>query len=441
MLRSIVQLALLVRFCMAASHTQDVAKPAKRPWCMNTKTKILHMKDLQLPNGDCDVVTDDLTGVVTYESNKQWERDSPCLKNYFHVACEMYPATPKFDPVVGKDVCILENNDGSYWPVDIQVHQDSPDSLVVFAEHKGGASCDEPFTGIWLIAAENTNAVDISKVIGNLSNGTERILFVAEGNHLDKVQTHLAQMQPKPMFAHVIEYTEHRPQALYNTLLEFLASGPENPVKKVIWVLQPGTVPNPKMLQRVAALLKQDTEVVKEWFNDTCTLGDYETPELCQEHRVNSWRLYRTVTWGRCPTDQNQTVEDLFLNFKKMNPLVQKVSNLLAGCDHHGLDSRLHKQLVQAIGCAREYPPRCPNEGGNSMRCKVRQLEYYNSMICAGTFLLVAIVVAIVAFVYKKFPHLLDRKMVEKASKDAAEGMTRVLMRAGEGVHGPSRNR
>jgi hypothetical protein len=387
---------------------------------MKSKTQILHIHiDLELPHGGCTLKKekDDPTGLVTYEGNHMLHPDNLCYKDYSHVACEVFGATPKLDRNTGKDVCVLENNDDTYWPVEIKLTA-SKDSLSVFAEHKGWASCDEPFTGTWLIAAENTNVVDISKVIGNLSNGTERILFVAEGNHLDKVQTHLAQMQPKPMFAHVIEYTENRPHALYDTLFDFLASDPKNPVKKVIWVLQPGTVPNPKMLQRVAALLKQDTEVVKEWFNDTCTLGDYESPELCQVHRVNSWRLYRQVTWERCPTDQMQIVEDLFLNFKKMNPWVQNVSNWLAGCDHHGLDSRLHKQMVQDIGCDHENPPRCQDEKDGFMHCKVLQLEYYDCIICAGTVFVVAIVLAILAFVCKKFPHLLNRKIVEHSAEE-----------------------
>jgi len=423
MLHSIVQLALLVQLCIAASHTQDVAKP---PWCMKSKTHILHIRDLSLPHGDCALKKekDDSTGLVTYEGNDMFAPDHPCYEDYLHVACEVFGATPKFDRFTGKDVCILENNDGTHWPVSIKLTA-AKDSFVVFAEHKGGASCDEPFTGTWLIAAENTNVVDISKVIAELSAGTEQILFVAEGNHFDKVQTHLAQMQPKPKLAHVIGYTENRPQAVYNTVLDSLASNPENPVKKVIWVLNPGTVPNPNMLQRVAALLTQGTEIVMAWFDAPCTLGDYETPELCQEHRENSWMLYRQVTWERCPTGQMQMVEDLFSNFKKMNPWVQSLSNRLAGCDHHGLDSRLHKQIIQDMGCDKQKPPRCKHEKDGSMDCKVLQLEYYNRMICACILLSVAIVVAILAFVCKKFPHLLDREIVEHSARVVTEELGR----------------
>jgi hypothetical protein len=441
MLRSIVQLVLLVPFCMAASHTQDVAKTAEPPWCMNTKTKILHMKDLQLQYGDCDAVTDDLTGVVTYEGNNQWERDSPCFKDYLHLACEKYPAKPKFDRYTGKDVCILVNNDGSYWPVEIQVHRNSSDSLVVFAELKGRVSCTEyspgstqDSTGIWLFAAENTNAIDFNKTIAELSAGTEQIIFVAEGDHFDKAQTLLALMQPAPTLAHVIQYTENRPHALYDTLFYFLASFSANPVKKVIFVLQPGTVPNPKMLLRVAALLKQGMEIVKEWFNDPCTLGDYESKKMCQKHRVNSWRLYRQLTWERCPTDLKQIVQDLFSNFEKMNLRVQNASSWFAGCDHHALNSTSYNQMIQDIGCDPEYPPRSQDEKDGSMDCFVRQLKYYNSMICAGTFFFVAIVVAILAFVCKKFPHLLDRAIVENEATVATAEMERSLREARERV-------
>ena len=435
MLRSIVQLALLVPFCVAASHTQDVAKP---PWCMNQKTKIFRIKnDLQLEYGDCELEdqTDDITGVVTYQGNSKLQPDHPCFLDYAHLACEKYPATPMFDPDSGKDICVLINNDGSTWPVEIKLEHGSYDSLVVFAELKGGVSCTEPSPGIWLFTAKNTNAIDFNKTIAEFSAGSERILFVAEGNHFEKVRTQLAQMHLASMFAHVIEHIENRPHAVYEKLFDFLASVPADPVKTVIWVLQPETVPNPKMLQRVAALLKQDMEpsattleIVKEWFNYPCKLGDYESEDMCQTHRVKSWRLYRHLTWKRCPTDKKQIVDDLYSRFTKMNVLLQKVSNWFAGCDHPALTSTKHAQMLQDIGCDKEHPPRSQDEKDGFMDCKVLQLEYYDCIVFALFAVFVAIVVAILACVYKTCPHLLDRRIVENEATNKKNAVVRAAM-------------